>query len=128
MWWVVCAKEKDVHAGVGTGSVDASSGEEKNGSIECKDGVRVSGWNAIRKCKYEICPAATGHRIKIDMGNTMQSDGDMNAEVSKTAQCGWNNWRKMSGVICEQRMPPHVKGKRGPKQDDCSANYDVRQE
>ena len=24
---------------------------------------------------------------------------------------GWNNWMKMSGVLCDNRIPPHVKGK-----------------
>ena len=34
-----------------------------------------------------------------------------NKEVSKRTQCGWNNWRKMSGVLCDRRIPSHVKGK-----------------
>ena len=51
----------------------------------------VSKWNAIRKCSYAICPAATCHGIKISA-----SDGDMKAEVNKRTQCGWNNWMKMS--------------------------------
>ena len=45
------------------------------------------------------------------LGSTLQSDGDMNAEVNKRTQCGWNNWRKMSGVLCDTRVPPHVKRK-----------------
>ena len=34
----------------------------------------------------------------------------MSAEITKRTQCGWNNWRKMSGVLCDKRVPPHVKG------------------
>ena len=34
----------------------------------------------------------------------------MNTKVNKRTQCGWNNWRKMSGVLCAKRVPPHVKG------------------
>ena len=45
------------------------------------------------------------------LGSTLQSDGDMSTEVNNRTQCGWNNWRKMSGVICYKRVPPHVKGK-----------------
>ena len=45
------------------------------------------------------------------MGSTLQSDGGMSAEITKRTQCGWNNWRKMSGVLCDKRVPPHVKGK-----------------
>ena len=45
------------------------------------------------------------------MGSTMQSDGDMSREVNKRIQCGWNNRRKMSGVLRDKRIPPHVKGK-----------------
>ena len=43
--------------------------------------------------------------------STLQSDGGMSAEITKRTQCGWNNWRKMSGVLCDKRVPPHVKGK-----------------
>ena len=71
-------------------------------------GQYVSKWNAIRKCSYAICPAATGHRI---LGSTLQSDGGMSTEINKRTQCGWNNWRNMSGVLCDKRVPPHVKGK-----------------
>ena len=45
------------------------------------------------------------------LGSTLQSDGDMTTEINKRNRCGWNNWRKMSGVICDKRLPPHVKGK-----------------
>ena len=40
-----------------------------------------------------------------------QSDGGMSTEINKRTQCVWNNWRKMSGVLCDKRVPPHVKGK-----------------
>ena len=40
----------------------------------------------------------------------MQRDGDMNAEVNKRTQCGWNNWRKMLGVLCDKRVPQHANG------------------
>ena len=45
------------------------------------------------------------------LGSTLLSDGDMSTEINKRTQCGWNNWRKMSGVLCDKRVPPHVKGK-----------------
>ena len=44
------------------------------------------------------------------LGSTLQSDGDMSTEINKRTQCGWNNWRNMSGVLCDTRVPPHVKG------------------
>ena len=44
------------------------------------------------------------------LGSTLQSDGDMSTEINKRTQCGWNNWRKMSGVLYDKRVPPHVKG------------------
>ena len=40
------------------------------------------------------------------LGSTLQSDGDMSTEINKRTQCGWNNWRKMSGVLCDKRVPP----------------------
>ena len=32
-------------------------------------------------------------------------------EVKKRVQAGWNRWRKVSGVICDRRLPAKVKGK-----------------
>ena len=45
------------------------------------------------------------------MGSTLHSDGDINTEVNKRIQCGWNYWRKVGGVLCDKRVPPHMKGK-----------------
>ena len=56
--------------------------------------------------------------------NTLHSDGDMNTEINKRTQCGWNNWRKMSGILCDKRVPPPSEGK--DPQDDRSASYAVR--
>ena len=36
---------------------------------------------------------------------------EMEKEVTFRIQCGWNNWRKVSGVICDRRVPVKVKGK-----------------
>ena len=55
------------------------------------------------------------------MGGTLQSNGDMTTEVNKMTQCGWNNWRKMSGVLCDKRVPPQK-----ATHDDRSASYAVR--
>ena len=52
-------------AGVGTGAVEGSPGEERNENVKSKDGVHVPKWNAIRKCSYAFCLATTGHRIQI---------------------------------------------------------------
>ena len=36
----------------------------------------------------------------------------MTTEINKRTQCGWNNWRKMSGILCDNRVPPtRAKGK-----------------
>ena len=42
------------------------------------------------------------------MVSALQSDGDMSTEINKRIKCGWNNWRKMSGVLCDKIVPPHV--------------------
>ena len=41
----------------------------------------------------------------------MQESGSCKREVKKRVQAGWNGWRKVSGVICNRRLPARVKGK-----------------
>ena len=41
----------------------------------------------------------------------MQESGDCEKEVKKRVQAGWNGWRRVSGVICDRRLPARVKGK-----------------
>ena len=45
-----------------------------------------------------------------DRGHKSKS-GSCEKEVKKRVQAEWNGWRKVSGVICDQRLPARVKGK-----------------
>ena len=45
------------------------------------------------------------------LGSIVQSNGECGREVKKRVQAGWNGWRRMSGVICDKRVPTRVKGK-----------------
>ena len=43
--------------------------------------------------------------------STVQESGSCEREVKKRVQAGWNGWRRVSGVICDKRLPARVKGK-----------------
>ena len=43
--------------------------------------------------------------------STVQESGGCEREVKKRVQAGWNGWRRVSGVICDRRLPAKVKGK-----------------
>ena len=45
------------------------------------------------------------------MGSTVEESGSCEKEVKRRVQAGWNRWRKVSGVICDMRLPARVKGK-----------------
>ena len=45
------------------------------------------------------------------LGSTVQQDGGCFVEVRKRTQAGWNSWRKVTGVMCDKRMPAKLKGK-----------------
>ncbi|XP_037783490.1 uncharacterized protein LOC119579651 [Penaeus monodon] len=42
------------------------------------------------------------------LGSLLQSDGGVDKEISRRIQSGWNNWKRMSGVMCDKRIP--IKG------------------
>ena len=64
------------------------------------------------------------------LGSTLQSDGGMSTEINKRTQCGWNNWRKMSGVLSlwlgPMRQESTTTREGEDTQDDRSASYAVR--
>ena len=41
----------------------------------------------------------------------VQESGGCAREVKKRVQAGWNGWRRVSGVICDRRLPARVKEK-----------------
>ncbi|KAK3510351.1 hypothetical protein QTP70_004935 [Hemibagrus guttatus] len=45
------------------------------------------------------------------LGSTVQSNGEYEKEVKKRVQAGWNGWRKVSGVLCDQKISARIKGK-----------------
>ena len=45
------------------------------------------------------------------LGSTVQESGSCERKVKRRVQAGWNGWRRVSGVICNKRLPARVKGK-----------------
>ena len=39
------------------------------------------------------------------LGSMVQESGSCEREAKKRVQAGWNGWRKVSGVICDRRLP-----------------------
>ena len=45
------------------------------------------------------------------LSSTVQSNGVCGREVKKRVQTEWDGWRRMSGVICDRRVPAREKRK-----------------
>ena len=45
------------------------------------------------------------------LGSTVQESNGYEREVKKRVQEEWNGLRRVSGVICDRRLPARVKGK-----------------
>ena len=45
------------------------------------------------------------------LGSMLQSDGDIDADVSHRIKAGWIKWRQASGIFCDKRVPQKLKGK-----------------
>ena len=44
------------------------------------------------------------------LGSTVSEDGVQDEEVERRIQAGWRNWRRMSGVLCDEALS-QTKGK-----------------
>ena len=45
------------------------------------------------------------------LGATLAENGDLDAEMTQRIQSGWQNWKRVSGILCERRISLRVKGK-----------------
>ena len=56
---------------------------------------------------------AKGPRVKEFkyLGSTVQESGSCEREIKRKVQAGWNEWTKVSGVICDRKLPARAKGK-----------------
>ena len=45
------------------------------------------------------------------LGSTVQESDGCERAAKRRVQAGWNRWRRVSGVICDRRLPARVKGK-----------------
>ncbi|KAJ8375265.1 hypothetical protein SKAU_G00058450 [Synaphobranchus kaupii] len=63
------------------------------------EGVRMQGVEVAKVDEFKY------------LGSTVQSNGDCDREVKKRVQAGWCGWRRVTGVICDRRVPARVKGK-----------------
>ena len=45
------------------------------------------------------------------LGSTVKESDGCEKEVKKRVKAGWNRWRRVSGVICDKRLPARIKGK-----------------
>ena len=70
----------------------------------------INGENDDKTVKMEDTKMPRVKEFKY-LGSTVQESGDCEREVKKRVQAGWNGWRKVSGVICDRRLPARVKGK-----------------
>ena len=70
----------------------------------------INGRNDDETVKMEDAKVPRVKEFKY-LGSTMQESGGCEREVKKRVQAGWNRWRRVSGVICDRRLPARVKGK-----------------
>jgi hypothetical protein len=45
------------------------------------------------------------------LGSVVEEQAGMENEVTLSIQCGWINWSKASGVLCDNKVPVVLKGK-----------------
>ena len=70
----------------------------------------INGGNDDETVKMEDTKVPRVKELKY-LGLTVQESGGCEREVKKRVQAGWNGWRRISGVICNKRLPARVKEK-----------------
>ena len=68
----------------------------------------INGENDDKTVKMEDTKVPRVKEFKY-LGSMVQESGDCEREVKKRVQAGWNGWRRVSGVICDRKLPARVK-------------------
>ncbi|KAF3647233.1 putative pre-mRNA-processing factor 6-like [Capsicum annuum] len=76
--------------------------------VECKfNDVRRENEVVVRLEAQEV-----GKRDKFRyLGSVIQSNGEIDEDVSHRIGAGWMKWKLASGVLCDKKVPPKLKGK-----------------
>ena len=76
--------------------------------VECKfNDVRRENEVGVRLEAQEV-----GKRDKFKyLGSVIQSNGEIDEDVSHRIGAGWMKWKLASGVLCDKKVPPKLKGK-----------------
>ena len=70
----------------------------------------INGGNDDETVKMEDTKVPRVKEFKY-LESTVQESGGYEREIKKRVQARWNRWIKVSGVICDKRLPARVKGK-----------------
>ena len=64
----------------------------------------VNGENDKETVKMENTKVSSVKEFKY-LGLTVQESGSCGREIKRRVQARWNGWRKISGVICDGKLP-----------------------
>ncbi|KAF3634462.1 putative pre-mRNA-processing factor 6-like [Capsicum annuum] len=76
--------------------------------VECKfNDVRWENEVVVKLEAQEVCKR---DKFKY-LGSVIQSNGEIDEDVSHRIGAGWMKWKLASGVLCNKKVPPKLKGK-----------------
>ena len=102
--------------------MERSLGEEINERVKSKERVMCLNGMPLGSVTMQSVqlPQVTDFKYMV---STLQSDGDINTDVNRRTQCGWNNCRNIG--ICQGSYATLLLKDTTTKypQDDCLASY-----
>ena len=70
-----------------------------DGNVDGNSDINLQGQNLERVNTFKY------------LGATLAENGDLDAEMNHRIQTGWQNWKRVSGILCDRRISLRVKGK-----------------
>ena len=70
-----------------------------DGNLDGNSDINLQGQNLERVYTFKY------------LGATLAENGDLDAEMTHRIQSGWQNWKRVSGILCDRRISLRVKGK-----------------